>query len=186
MNPTTNQQVFSEPEDYQSSFVSQDNGIPHSPIPEQVAENILSNDVTYYVQSCIPSQQEVIIQPVHPTIFFYQPPNDFCHYHVRCEEIPYNTIEYLLNKLFINDKESITQFKKDEYTFCYQQKCNRRFYRVSCEIVSPLLINDCLNKNYLGIELQQNLIQERLAFNLDQKENLEYYLKQYLSRYLLN
>jgi hypothetical protein len=138
------------------------------------------------VQAPVISPSTNLQIPVHPTFFFFRPPNDFYHYHVNCKEITDN-IEHLLKKLF-NDKENITQFKEDEYTFFYQQKCNNRFYQVTCEIVSPLLVNNCLNKNFLGFELQQqNIEQERLAFNsFYQKENLEGHLKQYLSQYLLN
>ena len=117
--------------------------------------------------------------------FFYKVYNDFQIYHITCKEIS-DSIEHLLKKLF-NDKENNTQFKEDEYIFFYQQKCNGRFYQISCEIVPPLLVNSCLNKNFLGFELQQqNMEEERLALTIYQKENLEYHLKQYLGKYLLN
>src|SRR5581483_850209 len=40
--------------------------------------------------------------PVHPTAFFFRPPNDYYHYNVRCQEISYDAIERLLNKSFTN------------------------------------------------------------------------------------
>ncbi|RIA91347.1 hypothetical protein C1645_805239 [Glomus cerebriforme] len=119
---------------------------------------------------------------VHPNIFFYRPPNGFCHYYVNCKEISYDTVTYLLNKL----KECNIQSNENEFIFYYQQQYDKRFYELSCEIVSPLLIDNCLNKNFLGIELQQNAAQEHLSFTFGQKENLEHHLKQYLSQYLLN
>ena len=188
MDPT-NQQVFYESENYQPSFISnynlQDNDILNTTSsPGKVVENLPSNDVTYSIQAHNLSQQDSI-QPVHPTAFFFRPPNDTYHYRISCKEISYDAIESLLKKLF-NDKEHIMQFKEDEYIFFYQQRFNNRFYQVSCEIVSPLLINNCLSKTFLGMELQQNMELEHLAFTSDQKENLEYYLKQYLSQYLLN
>jgi hypothetical protein len=187
---TTNQQVFSESEDYRPSFFStdnlHDNNILNTVSPSE--QSFPSNDADYIVQSCSSSQQDVI-RPVHPTEFFFRPPNDCYHYRVNCEEISYDIIESLLKKLF-NDKENdmqITQFREDEYIFIYQQRCNNRFYKVSCEIVSPLLINYCLSKAFFGIELQQQYMGlEHLAFTFDQEEYLEYHLKQYLSQYLLN
>src|SRR4051812_18756299 len=156
-----NNQVFSDSENSQ----------PSQPSPPGQAAT--SNENAYHAQFC-----------VHPTVFFYRPPNDLYHYLINCKEIPYDIVERLLKKLF-NDKENVTQLKEDEYVFFYQQKCNNRFYQVSCEIVSPLLVNNCLNKNFLGVELQQ-LEQEHLAFTFDQKEYLEKHLKNYLNQYLLN
>ncbi|GBC09888.1 hypothetical protein RclHR1_00920006 [Rhizophagus clarus] len=118
----------------------------------------------------------------HPTNFFYRPPNDFCHYYISCKEISYDIVECLLNKSL---KENNVQYKENGCIFYYQQQYNARFYQVSCEIVSPLLINKCLNKNFLGIEFQQNTEKEKLVFTFEQKENLEDHLKQYLSQYLL-
>src|SRR2546429_4339778 len=126
------------------------------------------------------TQSQLQTQINHPSIFFFRPRNDFYHYHVICKEIPYDVVEYLLN-------EPLNRNNENECIFFYQQKCNDRFYQISCEIVSPFLVNNCLNKNFLGFEFQQqNMEQERLAFTFYQKENLEYHLKQYLSQYLLN
>ncbi|GBC04438.1 hypothetical protein RclHR1_05690006 [Rhizophagus clarus] len=121
----------------------------------------------------------------HPALFFFRPPNDFYHYLIKCGETSYDTIERLLKKLF-NDKENNMQSKEDEYIFFYRQECNGRFYQITCEIVSPLLVNYCLSKNILGIELQQTMEQEHLAFTVDQKNYLEHHLKQYLSQHILN
>ncbi|GBB86201.1 hypothetical protein RclHR1_12640001 [Rhizophagus clarus] len=108
---------------------------------------------------------------VHPSVFFYRPPNDFCHYYVSCKEICYDTVTHLLNKL----KENNIQVNENECIFFHQQQYDNRFYQISCEIVSPSLIDNCLNKNFLGFELQQNMNQEYLTFTSDQKENLEYF-----------
>ena len=83
-------------------------------------------------------------------------------------------------------KENNIQSNENECIFYYQQQYDTRFYQVSCEIVSPILINNCLNKNFLGIELRRDMENEKLAFTFNQKENLEYCLKQYLSLNLLN
>ncbi|CAB4443180.1 unnamed protein product [Rhizophagus irregularis] len=118
----------------------------------------------------------------HPTTFFYSPPNEFCHYYVKCKEICYNTVTYLLNKLL---KENNVQSNENRFIFYYQQQHDARFYQVSCEIVSPFSINNRLNKNFLGFEFQQ-VVDEKLTFTFEQKENLESFLNQYLSQYILN
>ncbi|RIA91358.1 hypothetical protein C1645_875504 [Glomus cerebriforme] len=133
-----------------------------------------------------PPQQtfQTILAPtnlVHPNVFFYRPPNDSFHYYINCKEISYDTVIYLLNNL----EERNNRSDGHEYIFYYRQY-GGRVYEISCEIVSPFLIDNCLNKNFLGIELQQNAAQEHcLSFTFSQKENLKYHLKQYLSQYLL-
>ncbi|GBC07913.1 hypothetical protein RclHR1_07790005 [Rhizophagus clarus] len=128
------------------------------------------------------SSANLQIQPVHPTTFFYRPPSDFYHYYVICREISKDSVGDLLNKLL---RESNVQPNENECIFYYQQQYDNRLYQVSCEIVSPLVINNCLNKNFLSIEFQQNMEQEKLVFTFDQKEYLEGHLKKYLSQYVL-
>ncbi|RGB33394.1 hypothetical protein C1646_669376 [Rhizophagus diaphanus] len=121
-------------------------------------------------------------QPVHPTDFFFRPPNDYYHYHVVCKEISNDIVAYLLNKSL---KEHKVQSNENEGIFYYQQQYNNQLYELSYEIVSPLLVNNCLNKNFLGFEFQQNMEQERIVLTFDQREHLECHLKKYLSQYLL-
>ena len=158
-----------------------------TPAPLIICDNLDHNTQTQYHQ---PPQRTQTFQitsaqtnPIHPAVFFYRPPNDFCHYYVNCKEICYDTVTYLLDKSL---QEHNIQSNENECIFYYQQQYDTRFYQVSCEIVSPLLINNCLNKNFLGIELQQNVEKEQLSITFDQRENLKYCLKQYLSLYLLN
>ena len=187
-NPTK-PQVFSDSENNQPYLIShyvpqEDNGIlTVSPPIQETRLNENADHVIGDAPHLSPSHNPINdIQPAHPTVFFYRPPNHFYHYHVNCEEIPYDAIEGLLN-----DRENVALHREDEYVFFYQQKCDNRFYRVSCEIAPPLLVNSCLNNNYLGIELQnQNMEQEYLTFTLGQKEDLKYHLKQYLSHHFLN
>jgi len=121
-------------------------------------------------------------QPVHSNIFIYRPPNNYCQYYVKCEKFSNDLVIQLLNKI----KENIIQLKKNEYIFFYQQKYNYQIYQISCEIVPPSFINNYLNKTIHGIEIEQNMEQEQLAFTSDQEKNLEIHLSQYLSNYLLN
>ena len=172
MNPTFNSQA---------TISSQANLQVTLPFPPAVHDTSASNT---QMQNQ-PHQQafQKPFPPVHPTDFFYQPSNDFHHYYISCKEISYDTVGYLLNKSL---KEHKIQSNKKECIFYYQQQCNNRLYQVSCEIASPLLINNCLNKHLLGIEFQQQNMEENLEFTLDQKENLEIHLLQYLNNYLLN
>jgi hypothetical protein len=116
------------------------------------------------------------IQTVHPTAFFYQPPNELCNYHINCKEISLDIVIQLLNKFNNNDNQN-------EYVFYYKQQSNNQIFRVSCEIVFSLT----LNKSIYGIQLDQNFGQKQLdLFTFSQKENLKFHLTQYLSHYLLN
>jgi len=73
-----------------------------------------------------------------------------------------------------------------EHIFFYQQQCNNQIYQISCEIISPSFINNYLNKNIHGIEIEQDMEQELLTFTVDQGKNLELHLSQYLGNFLLN
>src|ERR1051325_6557417 len=44
------------------------------------------------------SSENPTLTAVHSTVFYYQPPNEFCHYYVDCKEISYDAVIYLLNK----------------------------------------------------------------------------------------
>ncbi|RIA94579.1 hypothetical protein C1645_759855, partial [Glomus cerebriforme] len=106
--------------------------------------------------------------------FFYQPPNDPCNYHIKCNEISIHSLnEFNSNLANIN-------FYQNKYIFFYQRQSNNRIYQVICEIVSPSLIINLLNKSIYGIEIEQNTGQEQLTFTFEQKENLKSYLIQYL------
>ena len=135
---------------------------------------------TQFATQSLPFQQNPI-PFVHPTAFFFRPFNDFCHYYVNCESISYDNVAHLLNKL----KEQNIQSNENECIFYYKQQYNDQFYQISCEIVSPILVSNCLNEKF-GIGLQYEEIGEHLTFKLGQKENLELHLKQHLSQYLLN
>ncbi|GES91419.1 hypothetical protein GLOIN_2v1788367 [Rhizophagus clarus] len=118
----------------------------------------------------------------HPNSFYYQPENDRYYYMVDCQEIQHNDITYFLNKSLNNNK---IQFHESEHVFFYYQQYDNRFYQVICKLVSPTEITNYLNENIYGIKLHQNMNQEQLSFFIEQKQNLEFYLTQYLSNYLL-
>ncbi|RGB35459.1 hypothetical protein C1646_759298 [Rhizophagus diaphanus] len=118
----------------------------------------------------------------NPNNFPVVPPNELYHYNIKCSEISYSNVIFLLNKS-LNSKEFNTQSNENEYIFFYQQEYDNRFYQVTCEIVSPSSITNYLNENIYGIKPQQ---EERLSFFIEQKQNLEFHLTQYLRNYLLN
>ena len=152
---------------------------PVQPTVTQFQQHLISP--TQFPATQSPSLQQNPIQFIHPTKFFYRPLNDFCHYYVNCEIISHDNLEHLLNKL----KEQNIQSNENECIFYYSQQYNDQFYQISCEIVSPILVSNCLNEKY-GISLRYEEIDEHLTFKLGQKENLELHLKQHLSQYLLN
>ena len=115
---------------------------------------------------------------LHPTAFFYRPPNDINHYNVRCKEI---SITYLLNNI-----NGYNQSNENEHIFLYQQRYDNRFFQITCEIVPPSSITSYLNETIYGISPQQNVEQEQLSFIIEQKQYLEFHLTQYLSNYVLN
>ncbi|PKC06835.1 hypothetical protein RhiirA5_419031 [Rhizophagus irregularis] len=131
------------------------------------------------VNSSIVQDNSVITQLVHPIKFIYRPSNDFYIYHIKCREISIQ----LLNDFSSN--VSNINFNQNEYIFYYQKQSDNRIYQVVCEIISPSFIVNLLNKTIYGIEIEQN-IGEELTFKFDQKENLKFYLTQYLNRFLLN
>ena len=89
-----------------------------------------------------------------------------------------------------NYKEEPTQIHHFRLDVCNVDRCLRdfyqqsdnRIYQIACELVTPLT----LNKIIYGIEIIEQNFGEQLAFTFDQKENLEFYLLQHLSHYLLN
>ena len=119
-------------------------------------------------------------QPIHPIVFFYRPPNDLYNYHIKCKEISIQ----LLNEFSSN--VSNINLDQNEYIFYYQQPSNNRIYQIVCEIVSPALIINLLNKTIYGYEIGQNIGHEQTTFKFNQKENLKFYLNQHLSHCLLN
>src|SRR5581483_11494276 len=98
-NPN-NPQVLPGPENYLIFHYSpQDNDVLAVSLLGQETENFHPNENTnnvIYTQSYNPINDNSQIQPVHPTIFFYRPPNHFYHYRVNCEKVSYDAIESLL------------------------------------------------------------------------------------------
>src|ERR1043166_2004807 len=54
----------------------------------------------------------------HSIAFFYQPPNDFCNYHIECREISSDIVIQLLNES--NGNALNPSLNQSEYIFFYQ------------------------------------------------------------------
>jgi len=96
--------------------------------------------------------------------FFYNPSGDFQIYHITCG---------LLN-------ENVDT--PSDYTFYYKLD-DKTFYKVTCRLISHSLIVQFLNKKFYGIELRQEPQQDYLTFSNDQRDNLEFHLKEFFSNH---
>ena len=168
VNSLQNASIYSQSQQYGSPF----------PQPQQTFHLASVNTI---VNSPIAQNNFVInslTQPINPISFFYQPPNDLCNYRINCNEISFDTVIQLLNE------PNNINHNQNDYIFFYQQQCE--IYQIACEIVSPSLIINFLNRTVYGIEFEQNVVQEQLSFTFEHKENLKFYLTQYLSCHLYN
>ena len=152
--------------------------------PQQSEQTFQNTSINTTLNSPIVQNAIVDNQPIHPNIFFYQPPNDYYNYHIKytkCEEFSIQ----LLNKF--SDNISSINFNQNKYIFFYQSQINSPIFQIICEIVSPSFINNLLNRTH-GIEIEQNINirHEQLTFNPQQKINLKFYLSQYLNHCKLN
>ncbi|CAB4427237.1 unnamed protein product [Rhizophagus irregularis] len=171
---SASQSIFHDNVNYDYSQQTDSITIPSQLYSEQsyfMNQNDLSN------QQYSINQQLLQSIPIHPTKFFYQPPNDPFNYHIKCEKVSNQSLNKSINK----------QLKENEYTFFYLQLSDYQSYQITCEMFTPSSINNYLNKYIYGIEVEQ--IQEELSIFTSypyHKENLKSYLTQYLSYYILN
>jgi hypothetical protein len=148
-------------------------------IPSQTNSFTQQYENAYYKlhtsnQQCPIHQHMFPHLPVHPNKFFYQPPNDLFNYHIKCERV---------SKQLLNRPINI-QLKGNEYVFFYQQLNDYQCYQITCEVFSTSSFNIYLNSNIYGIEIMGQ--EEFSIFTHYHKENLKFYLTQYLSHHLLN
>ena len=113
-------------------------------------------------------------EPVHE--FFIKMPDDSQIYYVICEEKPVSF--ELVSQILNNDCFSTQENNSHEFHFLnhYEEKC----YKVTCKLVSHSSIVRYLNHNIYGIK-QNSFQEEYVEFPRELKENLECYLKQFLS-----
>ncbi|CAI2173413.1 16747_t:CDS:1 [Funneliformis geosporum] len=125
----------------------------------------LSNAVQIFQES--PSYSTNYIQENFNMVrhsFFYRPCNDDHIYQINCEETTFEeTISQLINN-YLNSSNS-----NNSFLFYFQQPNDKRIYQVVCEKI-----------NIYSNEIKPN----DMEFSDRHKENLEYYLKQFLVIYL--
>ncbi|CAG8629505.1 17328_t:CDS:1 [Funneliformis caledonium] len=99
--------------------------------------------------------------------FFYRPCNDDHIYRIICEETTFEeTISQLRNNYLYSSNSN------NSYLFYFQQPNDKRIYQVVCEMI------------YIySNEIKPNE-QQTVEFSNRHKENLEFYLKQFLVTYL--
>jgi hypothetical protein len=124
------------------------------------------------------SQESVI------STFFYKPPNDFQIYDISYKEIPVS-FEFVSELLNNNGNDSVQNHVQPNnlHEFYFLKFDEKKCYKVTCMLISHSLIIEYLNRNIYGVEINQNEQQQQVyvEFSKELKENLEYYLKQFLT-----
>ncbi|GBB85689.1 hypothetical protein RclHR1_12170002 [Rhizophagus clarus] len=181
MNSNPNNQFFDSNNNFSTQINSEQTATGSQMSVQNASNQYYGNsEVSLTRQTSVNShiiQDNLVISQFVPIKFIYRPPNDLCIYHIKCEEISVQ---------LLNDNVSNINFDQNVYLFYYQQQSNNRIYQIVCEIISPSFIVNFLNKTIYGIEIEQNIEREELTFKFDQKENLKFYLTQYLNRFSLN
>ncbi|PKC55584.1 hypothetical protein RhiirA1_475355 [Rhizophagus irregularis] len=109
---SASQSIFHDNVNYDYSQQTDSITIPSQLYSEHMNQNDLSN------QQYSINQQLLKSIPIHPTKFFYQPPNDPLNYHIKCEKVSNQSLNKSINK----------QLKENEYTFFYLQLINLYSY----------------------------------------------------------
>jgi hypothetical protein len=142
----------------------------------------ISQPIPYYQVPCTSSSN---FSNLKEHSFFYNTPNDYKFYEINCKEVE---ISFELLSAILDGNNNQNHFDNiHEYYFLKvdEKKC----YKVTCELISPSLIVQYLNKNIHNIEIKQDIYQQQqqeyLEFSRELKQNLEYYLKDFFIQYLL-
>ncbi|CAB4486548.1 hypothetical protein RhiirA1_395060 [Rhizophagus irregularis] len=160
------------------SSMSQDNNANISTqqmTPRQLVQDyqILSNN----------SQENINSQDVISN-FFYKPPNDYQIYDINYREI---SISFeLVSELLGNNNNSSVQNNDQPnnlHEFYFLKVEEKKCYKVTCVLIPHSSIVEYLNKNIHGVEFNHEEQQQEIyvEFSTELKENLEYYLKQFLA-----
>ncbi|CAG8620173.1 uncharacterized protein OCT59_010594 [Rhizophagus irregularis] len=143
--------------------------------PRQLVQDhqILSNN----------SQEDINSQDVISN-FFYKPPNDYQIYDISYREI---SISFeLVSELLGNNNNSSVQNNVQQnnlHEFYFLKIEEKKCYKVTCVLIPHSSIVEYLNKNIHGVEFNHEEQQQEIyvEFSTELKENLEYYLKQFLA-----
>ncbi|CAB4477785.1 unnamed protein product [Rhizophagus irregularis] len=118
--------------------------------------------------------------------FFYKPPNDYQIYDISYREIQisFELVSELLdsnNNTSYSVQNHVQSNNLHEFYFLKAEE--RKCYKVTCVLIPHSSIVEYLNKNIHGVEFNHNEQQQEIyvEFSRELKENLEYYLKQFLA-----
>ncbi|CAB5207581.1 uncharacterized protein OCT59_013570 [Rhizophagus irregularis] len=114
--------------------------------------------------------------------FFYRPPNDYQIYDISYREIQIS-FELVSELLDSNNNTSYSVQPNNSHEFYFLKTEEKKCYKVTCVLIPHSSIVEYLNKNIHGVEFNHNEQQQEInvEFSRELKENLEYYLKQFLA-----
>jgi hypothetical protein len=137
-----------------------------------------SYNSTQQVTSRQPAQDQDIISN-----FYYKPPNDYQIYDISYKEIPisFELVSELLDNNNSNYSVQNHVQPNSLHEFYFLKAEEKKCYKVTCELTPHSLIVEYLNKNIHGVEFNHNEQQVYVEFSKELRENLEYYLKQFLA-----
>ncbi|GBC08957.1 hypothetical protein RclHR1_08500002 [Rhizophagus clarus] len=144
---------------------------------------------SHYISPPVQDHQisyDINSEEVAITTFFYKPPNDNQIYDISYKEIPISfefVSQILNNNSNNNDNDSVQNHiqQNNLHEFYFLKFDEKKCYKVTCILISHSLIIEYLNRNIYGVEIKQNEQQVYVEFSKELKENLEYYLKQFLT-----
>ncbi|RGB30014.1 hypothetical protein C1646_765906 [Rhizophagus diaphanus] len=146
----------------------------NEPIDENLSHHT-TNDLRQLVQDHQISQDVI-------SNFFYKPPNDYQIYDISYREIQIS-FELVSELLDSNNNTSYSVQPNNLHEFYFLKVEEKKCYKVTCVLIPHSLIVEYLNKNIHGVEFNHNEQQQEIyvEFSRELKENLEYYLKQFLA-----
>ncbi|CAB5378126.1 unnamed protein product [Rhizophagus irregularis] len=116
--------------------------------------------------------------------FFYKPPNDYQIYDISYREtsISFELVSEILDN---NNNYSVQNHVQPNnlHEFYFLKVEEKKCYKVTCVLIPHSSIIEYLNKNIHGVEFNHNEQQQEIyvEFSRELRENLEYYLKQFLA-----
>ncbi|RGB40221.1 hypothetical protein C1646_753595 [Rhizophagus diaphanus] len=117
--------------------------------------------------------------------FYYKPPNDYQIYDISYRKTPisFELVSEILDNN--NNNYSIQNHVQPNnlHEFYFLKVEEKKCYKVTCVLIPHSSIVEYLNKNIHGVEPNHDEQQQEIyvEFSRELKENLEYYLKQFLA-----
>jgi hypothetical protein len=149
-----------------------------------VTQQMISGQPIQNNQILANSSQDINSQDVISN-FFYKPPNDYQIYDISYKEIPIS-FELVSELLDSNNNSCSVQNhvqSNNLHEFYFLKVEEKKCYKVTCVLITHSSIVEYLNKNIHGVEFNHNEQQQQIyvEFTKELKENLEYYLRQFLA-----